>query len=144
MQKKRILLCALLMANTAFIWGNSMLPAEMSAALSRWVFSLLGGASETVESVHEGTHLLRKVAHFLEFCSLGVLSAWLLSLKDRDFRIPAAFFTLFTACVDETIQLYAQGRGSSLKDVWIDFAGALLGIIIVYCISRMKNRRKIT
>ena len=40
--KNRLRLCAaLLIANLAFIWGNSMLPGEVSGAFSDWVKSLL-------------------------------------------------------------------------------------------------------
>ena len=39
---KRLRLCtALLIANLVFIWGNSLLPGEISGAFSDWVKSVL-------------------------------------------------------------------------------------------------------
>jgi VanZ family protein len=39
--------------------------------------------------------------------------------------------SLLAACTDETIQMFVDGRGSSLMDVWVDAFGALTGIILL-------------
>ena len=67
---------ALIAVNIAFIWGNSLLPGEISGALSDWLASILGGGIPGT-----GTGLLRKLAHFSEFGCLGFLLAYLAWLK---------------------------------------------------------------
>ena len=68
----RIRLCVILLVlNVAFIWGNSLMTAEVSRAISSFVktvlsFLLSGGG----EQGQEGDHLLRKLAHFTEFACL--------------------------------------------------------------------------
>ena len=51
---------------------------------------------------------------------------------------------LLTAMVDETIQIFVPGRGSQVTDVWIDFAGACLGVLVVYVLARCRARREQT
>lgn len=65
---------------------------------------------------------ISKAPHVLEFFTLGFLPAA---------RKPGVWFMLFSALAvavtDETIQLFT-GRASQVKDVVIDFAGALAGM----------------
>lgn len=124
------LCCGLLCCNLLFIWGNSLMPASVSGALSQWVRDLLGIALlEDVPGQSDG--LLRKAAHFMEFCSLGILLGWLFAmLKERKwaFVLPAAAFGCLAACADEMLQHFSPGRAPRLTDVGIDTAGVLAGI----------------
>ena len=123
----RLRVCAaLLIANLAFIWGNSMLPAEISAAFSSFVKGLLFGFSGSGGG-DGGIGLLRKIAHFSEFACLGVLLGWLMGLlKKRGWRALSLGFAV--ACVDECIQFFSPGRASGILDVLIDTAGILAGL----------------
>ena len=78
----RLRLCVtLLVLNLIFIWGNSLLPGEISGAFSRWVKELLGIAPG---DPHTGHGLLRKIAHFTEFALLGItLRCHLQQLRKR-------------------------------------------------------------
>jgi septal ring factor EnvC (AmiA/AmiB activator) len=49
-----------------------------------------------------------------------------------------------TALTDETIQMFVDGRGPSLKDVWIDFAGVTVGMAILYFGHDYVKKRKHT
>ena len=40
-QKRLVLCCILLAMNLSVIWGNSLLPGELSGALSQWLRNLL-------------------------------------------------------------------------------------------------------
>ena len=44
------------------------------------------------------------------------------------------------AALDETIQLFIPGRGPQIRDVGIDSLGVLLGIALVWLISKLKKR----
>ena len=112
---KRIRLCVcFLLFNIAFIWGNSLMPAEASKAISGFVRDvvsmLLGGVMDTNGSSGEG--ILRKIAHFVEFACLGGLLCWLFSMLGKH-RLLALASGFAVACVDETIQRF----GASLRGV---------------------------
>ena len=135
--KRRICFC-LIVLNLAFIWGNSALPGEVSEAFSSWVSRLLGGG----QVPSDGGGLLRKMAHFAEFASLGFLLAWL--ARDRGERglhlvSLATLGGVLTACVDESIQLLTPERASSLVDVWIDTSGVDTGVAALLVIYKLKN-----
>lgn len=139
--KNRVRLCvALIIANVAFIWGNSMLPAEVSAALSSAVKKLLllfmpkGDATPAT-----GTGLLRKIAHVLEFAGLGALWCWYLLMGKRK-PVLAYLPGLCTACIDETIQCFAPGRGPRVTDVMIDLGGFSLGLAVILLIQSLKTK----
>lgn len=144
---RKLRLCiALLIANLVFIWGNSMMPREISEAISHWVrdllFSALPGGSG-----NEGHGLLRKMAHFAEFSCLGLCLSWLIRMvrekKWEHWLLPLAGGFL-TACIDETIQCFVPGRGPGIRDVAIDTAGALVGIALFSLVYFMKNRGRLS
>ena len=143
MSKKRTRLCVtLIILNLCFIWGNSMLPGEVSGALSDWLGQLLGlGQGDP----SQGTGLLRKLAHFSEFACLGFLLCWLAYLKgERGFHIFALALLggLLAACIDESIQMLTPERGPGLVDVWIDTSGAALASLFgVYYFDSRRNQQ---
>lgn len=102
-------------------------------------------------------HDIRKYAHLLEFCMLGVASALLFGELRQDFRLTAlrshfgAFiaawaFCIFYAATDELHQYYVPGRAAQVSDVALDSCGALIGCIVVFiirlAIARAKERDK--
>ncbi len=142
--EKRLRLCTVLIAvNLIFIWGNSLLPGEISGAISdavknliRWCLSFLnlpsGGGG--------GGGLLRKVAHFTEFACLGGLFTWLFFMLRRPAWL-ALGCGFLAACVDETIQRFVPGRGPSVFDVGIDTAGVAVGIILLLLSYHIKRKQ---
>ena len=71
---RQIRICrAMLILNLCFIWGNSLLPGEVSGAFSDWVKELLMKLLPMKENLSTGGGLLRKLAHFTEFAMLGLL-----------------------------------------------------------------------
>lgn len=151
--KGRLCLCtALLTMNLVFIWGNSLLPREASAAFSNWVgnvlsFILPGGGEQELGG---GGDLLRKVAHCAEFACLGMCLRWLFGML---LKKPASWFTMpffagvLVAFLDEGIQMLVPGRGPGLVDVGIDTTGLVLGIgflsiIYVYRKNKMLEENK--
>ncbi len=144
--KKRLWLCStLLLVNLAFIWGNSLLPGSVSGAISGWLRDLLAvlfpGGADKPDSGHG---LLRKLAHFTEFCTLGMLFSWLYAmlLKKPWQHLTFPFLCgVLAACVDETIQCFVPDRGPGIKDVGIDTLGVILGIVIIYFIRKTKHSK---
>ena len=138
---KRMRLCiSLLICNLIFIWGNSLLPGEISGAFSDWVRSILaklfGGGPED----SSGGGLLRKFAHFTEFLCLGACLAWLHGMLQKG-RLRPFLWGVLAASADETIQRFVPDRGPSVKDVCIDSAGVLTGIILLWAGHNCMKRR---
>ena len=128
-----------------FIWGNSCLPAKMSAAFSGWVKELLSFLfGRSTEDAQTGHGLLRKLAHFGEFALLGMCLCWLFSMLGKKFPLPL-FCGFLVGCTDETIQCFIPDRGPAFTDVLIDTAGVavgiglLLGMVAIY---KRKNKMK--
>ena len=129
---KRLRLCiTLLICNLIFIWGNSLLPGEISGAFSDWVKSILAKLSPMDMEPHTGGGLLRKLAHFSEFTALGMCLAWLHGMLQKG-KLRPFLWGVLAASVDETIQRFVPDRGPSVKDVCIDSAGVLTGIILLW------------
>ncbi len=141
---KITILCILLMLTLAFIWGNSLLPASTSEKFSDAVKEALEQVlpEDFFKGSDDGGTLVRKLAHFTEFAVLGVELALLLWNILQYSLISPLFCGLLAAVTDETIQIFIEGRGSSVKDVWIDFGGVAVGTLIIFLLRRFKNRHR--
>ena len=129
---KRMRLCtALLICILIFIWGNSLLPGEVSSAFSDWVKEILAKLFGGDPNESSGRGLLRKLAHFTEFTALGMCLAWLHGMLGNG-KLRPFLWGVVAASVDETIQRFVPDRGPSVKDVCIDSAGVLTGIILLW------------
>ena len=132
-RKLRLFLRLLLIATLCFIWGNSLLSRDDSAALSQGFTAWLRSIGVPVTE-----HFVRKLAHFCEFGLLGVELALLFWLRSglglREICI-SAVLALAAAVTDETIQIFTS-RGSQLTDVLLDFAGAVTGILLCALLVR--------
>lgn len=140
--EKRLRLCnTLLVMLLVFIWGNSLLPGEISQTFSDWVKALLsavfsGGGS----GGGQGSGLLRKAAHFTEFTALGCLLCWRAGmLKKRSF-VPA-LWGVAAACIDEGIQIFSPGRAPRVTDVLLDSCGVLTGLLLLICGYNIVKRK---
>ena len=131
----------LLILNLAFIWGNSLIPAERSQAFSDWMMSVLGSVP-VEQAPAAGSAVLRKIAHFAEFAALGFLLAWLFALLRKRIWL-ALFFGTAAACLDETIQMFVPGRGPGILDVAIDTCGVLAGILLLRIGYKLITRRQL-
>lgn len=129
--KKRLRICsALLIANLVFIWGNSLLPGEISGAFSDWVKEIVAGLFPGDGESVPGGGLLRKIAHFTEFAALGMLLTWRMGMLQKPFGY-AVLLGGLAACADETIQRFVPDRGPSIIDVCIDTCGVITGMALL-------------
>lgn len=114
-----------------FIFWNSLHVGESSSEISgfwlQWLSKVpfLGFLTD---------HIVRKSAHFIEFFILGALLT--VSFRSERLAVRAelakpALFSLFIPLLDETIQLFVQGRSGQVSDVLLDFTGAMCGLFIV-------------
>jgi len=129
-EKRLRLCCALLILNLAFIWGNSLLPGEVSGAFSDWVKGILARLFNSGDP-GTGGGLLRKIAHFTEFAALGMVLSWLFGMLQKGKLYPFVWGAA-AACIDETIQRFVPDRGPSIRDVLIDSCGVVTGMLMLY------------
>lgn len=137
--------CIMLGVMTLLIWGNSMRTSAQSAQQSGSILALLTPWLNALGIQPEGFHtILRKLAHFSEYGLLGVLwtsELWLGPHKERRRgTVERLGFCMLTAFLDETIQLFVPGRSGEIRDVWIDTAGALTGIVVTTCLLYIGKR----
>lgn len=138
---KRTIWLSLTAACLLLIWGNSCLTGEESGEISGGLMLWL---TQNLPGLIQREFVLRKLAHFTEFAMLGVcLSGTVRSfgLSWKTGLLVPLFGVLLSACVDETIQVFVPGRGSSLIDVWIDFGGGCAGTVLLNCLKQLLNRR---
>lgn len=147
--KKRLRICTtLIVLLLCFIWGNSLLPGDVSGQFSDWVKEILAALLPgAVPGVTTGGGLLRKIAHFSEFAALGMCLCWLFGMLQKSNFWPFAC-GFGAACVDETIQRFVPDRGPSLTDVGIDTCGVAVGMMILlighYLVRKFKHSKENT
>jgi len=123
----------------AMIWTLSSSPFRSSESKSL-LERILEYFSLRPEFAAYANTVLRKAAHFAEYGLFSVL--WYFALRpDGDpgirqwSRRPAWAAVLASsafAVLDEFHQAFVPGRGASLFDVFIDSAGALFSILVLY------------
>lgn len=132
--KKRILWTAAVTLYLLFVFHNSLTPADLSSQQSGAVLRFAAGLLETagVPSGWLTEHLVRKTAHFAEYALFGVL-LWnclrTYELPRRVWTLLEAWLILAAPFVDETLQLFTEGRSGQISDVWLDMAGAAAGTL---------------
>ena len=137
----------LMLAVLCFIFGNSLLDGEASNEHSGRLMEILKPLLDPHDRIpQKDFHVfVRKMAHFTEFFLLGVTATFAAKQISAAFGIRSVFmplfFTLASAVTDEMIQNFT-GRTSSVKDVLIDFSGAVCGLLVTYMISWLVRRRK--
>lgn len=156
----RIFLAIALALALAFIWGNSLLPSELSRQESRWVQELLapvliflrsGRLQAALASLSaRAPQALRPAIDRL----LWLLENKVLSISDYYLVRKAAHFFLFAvlglivglltrgrlwlaapgclgaAIIDEALQLNVDGRAAQWRDVGVDMCGAVFGMLL--------------
>ena len=126
------------------IFTLSAQPSSESAALSGQFLALLNkffsdGLSD---------FLIRKAAHTTEYFLLAVLILNAIFLSRQKLMPFLTFFiTLLFAVGDEIHQHFVPGRACQIRDILIDSAGALAGILFCMAVAavykQLKKRKKL-
>lgn len=135
--KRKILPWILVLLWMALIFYLSHQPATKSNGLSKGTTEII---VKTVEKVapkvdinkRNFNHIIRKNAHLFAYLVLGILVAnGLRSIGVVGYRAIgfALLICVIYAISDEVHQLFVPGRGGQVKDVLIDSAGAVVGIL---------------
>ena len=139
----RLLLTLMIALMLLFIWCNSLAGSKQSNALSGWVEKLLKPLVDPHGNIPDKVfdYEVRKAAHVFEYAILGALLVWLSAPIKKQSVWILLFTVLMTAVIDETIQIFT-GRTSQVQDIWIDFFGAGAGMLLVYAIMKVAQKRK--
>lgn len=130
----------------AFIWTNSLVPGEGSGNVSMGVMEMVHGLLRSMGLPYEWltNFIVRKTAHFTEYMVLGFVMAQALD-PERSLSRSALFATALACALvpslDETIQLFVDGRSGQLTDVALDCCGAATGIALRSLAVRVRMRR---
>ena len=130
-----------------FAWIHSCFPADLSSMESKGVFQIIYNCLHMFGAGVELTeHIIRKLAHFTEFTAIGGLLLSCAYCFDRTrpyrFTVPVLFTGLTAALIDESIQLFVEGRAGMIADVWIDFGGVIFGSLIMSALYTLYRKRK--
>lgn len=134
-----------------FIWAvgiflSSAQPAQVSGANSKGIVRRVVEAAERTKLIAAGIskdqnllsqwdHYFRKSTHFTVYLILALLLVNAFSRSGfRGRKLYAFSFALCAiyAVSDEFHQLFVPGRGAQVRDVLIDCAGALLGLLVCW------------
>ena len=127
-------LCGLLaLLWLAFIWGRSLQPAAISSQESG---AVLNGLTELLRALGLPALLdmtmVRKGAHMAEYALLALLGYGSGIRLERGLarRLEGLLLLCMgSALIDETIQLFVEGRSGQVSDIWVDLGGACLGLL---------------
>ena len=117
--------------------------------LMRWIYpeySTMGSGAQAgaFALLH---FLVRKLAHFSEYALLGAaLRQFLWTFPLKFPGVPAWLAATLYAVLDEWHQTFVAGRAGQLRDICIDSAGALFGVLVAagvtaVVMSRVRQRQ---
>ena len=131
-----------------FIFGNSLQIADISSEHSSFIKDLINMILSYIPfvDIELNSFVIRKLAHMFEFFVLSMLCAKTLLVSnyfnkyDNKLRMLEIIFCFGVASIDETIQLFVPGRAVLFSDVLIDTSGAIIAMIILTVINKLKTK----
>lgn len=146
MNNSKVLTWVAVLAWMAVIFGFSHQPATVSSSMSSSITEVILDAISQFSSkfavdadiLHK---FVRKNAHFFVYLILGILVFH--AMRTSGIRgyvgaiIALAICGLY-AISDETHQLFIAGRSGEIRDVFIDSAGAITGIGLMFLLTEWK------
>lgn len=131
-----------------FIFSNSLKSRSSSSAQSKPLENIikppLNAIGITKDTDRIAELIIRKAAHITEFFVLTLLFVLVLHFwgkKPLHCLIIGGAVSAFAACIDETLQIFAN-RGASFTDVLIDCIGVALAILLCLGVKAIRDRKK--
>ncbi|ETP71170.1 putative integral membrane protein [Lachnospiraceae bacterium JC7] len=151
--RKSILILTILWMIVIFVFSAQ--PADQSTETSLFIGQMVETVcvpgfvnltSEEKRAMAENIDfLVRKTAHATEYAILGVLlclsAEELLECSFTKRQRMAFLFGVCYAATDEFHQLFVPGRAGMLRDVILDSAGVLAGVMCVYVFKKITEKR---
>ena len=141
--KRSIIFSVLTITWICVIFSFSMQNAEDSSQLSGGIVAHLVEwiCPDGFEHTDRLETIIRKGAHFTEYFILGMLMSQTVkeAKSKRQVFLPWIAGTI-VACLDETIQLFSDGRAGRVADVMLDSSGVLCGCVLLYLLCSKADR----
>ncbi len=125
---------------------SSAISVKITDFLVQMYYRLIGGGTGQVivdpTYVFPIEEVIRKLAHFTEYMLVGFLSYGIVILWMKNQITGFAIVLLqlvISGLMDEIHQYFVPGRYASVKDVLIDTAGGIAGIIFLVIIRKIKK-----
>lgn len=146
--RTKLIFVSITLCIISFAFIHSLMPADISSDESEGVMLFLQNILNFLGiNVELNDYIVRKLAHFTEYTAIGVsLSLCAFSFnkkKPYKYTLSILFVALFTAVIDETIQLSTEGRSGQVTDVLLDFSGSVTGIAFTLVIIKIIQYIKI-
>ena len=128
---------------------SSSLSVAVTRKLMNLYYHFFSGNNNAVLTVpvvtDDAEAIVRKMAHFTEYMAVGFLSfgiavIWMQRIKAGIVAVTLQVF--LSAGLDEIHQYFVPGRYASFRDVLIDTAGGIAGIMIVFLMYKIRKRRR--
>ena len=148
MRMRRWMWGLILAVYIGFLFSNSLTPALRSSQDSGRVLLLVHQVLSHIgiEALWLTEHVLRKSAHFAEYTVLGILLSQNVRLFSRPWSMKVMgqlLAGILIPFMDETLQLFTEGRSGQISDVWLDMSGVLAGTLLFLCFLKCReNLRK--
>ena len=133
------------------IFGFSNQNGEESGSISRKITQMITKNIKSIQELEEQEkekvlknieHFIRKLAHFSIYTIMGILLMSLMltyNLKTKNRIIISGVIGLLYAISDEIHQSFIPNRTPLVGDVFIDFSGVIIGILMVFIVNRIFN-----
>ncbi len=130
-RKRLVIFLVLIVLAIGFIFYNSLQNSEESHKASGIIENIVKPLIDKIfgEGSVDINFIVRKAAHLTEFCVLGFVVMGVVITVGIKYLGYGLFSVLAIAVTDEYIQSFMD-RTSSVKDVLIDFTGAMIGFVI--------------
>ena len=150
MNRRKIIFIFLSLVWMAVIFAFSSRDGEKSTRDSHKVGFVIGrviihafeekSGEEQLAFAEDIDHVIRKLAHGMEYAVLGILlsGAFISAGKKNRWYIPWGISVLY-AVTDEIHQVFVPGRDGNVIDVCIDSTGALFGCLIFWIFLNCKK-----
>lgn len=143
---RKMMYLSLTILTVVFIFFNSFQNGEQSKNISSTVLFFINDFFEKINlNLQIEGNFLRKLAHFIEFFALGLFLMFTFeAFTKKTYNIIswALFLSLLIPVIDETIQIFSNGRASQVTDVILDFFGMFCGLFYVIFWISVKNKIK--
>ena len=149
----RVILIMLLLLQMWIIFGFSNQDGDTSGSISRKITEIITKNIKSIQGLEKDEkektlkrieHIVRKIAHFSLYTVIGFLLMSLMStykLKQLNRISTSGIIGIIYAVSDEIHQSFIPGRGPKIGDVFIDFSGVIVGILIAILIISIINKR---
>ena len=147
----RTILIILLILHMWIIFGFSNQNGEESGSISRKITQMITRNIKSIQELEKIEkekvlkkieHFIRKLAHFSIYTILGIILMCLMltyNLKIKNRIIISGVIGLLYAISDEIHQSFIPNRAPLVGDVFIDFSGVIVGILMVFIVNRIFN-----